>query len=162
MNKAILTIVVTGTTCETVLSELKDAMIGNVKVLAEGDVRVSYKDLATLPNEFWLHEADVSTEQRLCVVAHGTDTTGRELTVEEMDVLKQYGVCVEFRAIFPDAQKYGSPLYAVHAEVAEAEASRYGFSIAGEDFVVNVNAGDDGSEQRWLRIAMPAWFNLSL
>ncbi|KWA84121.1 hypothetical protein WL29_22410 [Burkholderia ubonensis] len=164
MNKAYLTIVVDSTTCEDLERELSESHIGTFKVLARGDITVADKDKdeTALPNAVWLYEPEVHANSELLLVDFGGDTEGRVLTGEELDVLKQYGVCTEFKATHPDAAQYGSPLYTVHDDAAEAEASSYGFKVLADGFATNYVNGDDGSEARWLRIIMPAWFNPNL
>lgn len=164
MNKAYLTIVVDGTTSKDLETELTDFGLGKFKVLARGDITVADKDKGetALPNEVWLYEPIVHADSTLYLVRSDDDTDGRVLTVEELDVLKQYGVCTEFKAMHPDAAQYGSPLYVLHDEAAEAEASSYGFKVLADGFATNFVNGDDGSESRWLRIIMPVWFNPGL
>lgn len=162
MNKAYLTIVVEGTTSKELEVELADSRIGKFKVLERGDIIVADKDETALPNEVWLYQPLVHAGSPLFLVKDGDDIVGRVLTDEELDVLKQYGVCTEFKATYSDAAQYGSPLYTLHDEAAEAEASSYGFKLLADGFATNFENGDDGSEVRWLRIIMPAWFNPNL
>lgn len=166
MKKAFLTVVVTGTTAAGVVEALKDADLGVVQVLAEGDISVSDKDLTALPNEVWLHEPDITLKNphRLRVVQDGKTTGGRWATVDEMSALKQFGVCVEAHVSYAAEV----PSYVVHKEALQAEASYYGFNVAPDDqFTAHVETTDElaienGTEVRWLRIRMPAWFNLTL
>ena len=162
MNKAYLTIVVDSTTCEDLERELSESHIGKFRVLARGDITVASKEEATLPNEIWLYEPDVSAESELFIVKDGDDIIGRVLTDEELEVLREYGVCTEFKAKHPDAAQYGAPLYTLHDDAAQAEASGYGFKVLAEGFATDFVNGDDGSESRWLRIIMPTWFNPGL
>lgn len=165
MNQAILTIVVVGTTAASVVEALKDADLGVVQVLTEGDISVSDKDLNLLPNEIWLHEPDVAIKNRsrLRLVADDCATGGRWVTDEELSVLKQFGVCVEAHVSYAA----DVPTYVVHKEAFQAEVSYYGFDVAPADvFTVQCEATDpalieSGTEMRWLRIKMPTWFNLS-
>jgi len=164
MDKAYLTIVVECMTAKELENELADSRIGKFKVLARGDISVAGtdKDEAALPNVIWLYVPAVHADSKLLIVEHGSDTDGRFLTEEELDVLRQYGVCTEFRAKHSDAAQYGSPIYTLHDEAAEAEASSYGFKVLADGFATSFENGDDGSEERWLRIIMPAWFNPGL
>lgn len=164
MNKAYLTIVVDSTTCEDLERELSEAGIGKFSVLARGDINVASKEEteAELPREIWLYEPDVSADSQLYLVRDGDDTDGRILTDDELEVLREYGVCTSFKAIYPDAGQYGCSLYTVHEHAAQAEVSDYGFRVLADGFATNFINGDDGSEQRWLSIIMPAWFNPSL
>jgi hypothetical protein len=163
MNKAFLTIVVTGTTAAEVVEQLRDANLGVVQVLAEGDISVAEKDVDLLPNEFWLHVPDVADCKRLRLVANDTTSGGRWLTEEELAVLKQYGVCVEAHVSYAA----DVPSYVVHKEAFQATVSGCGFDVAPTDrFQVYTETTDpalieDGTERRWLRIKMPAWFNLN-
>jgi hypothetical protein len=165
MNKAYLTIVVEGISCNDLENELADSShVGKFKVLARGDVSVAAADKneEALQNVLWLYEPQVHKDSKLFIVVDGGDTDGRILTDEELDVLRQYGVCTEFKATYPDAAQYGTPIYAIHDEAAEAEASGYGFKVLADGFATSFENGDDGSEQRWLRIIMPTWFNPAL
>jgi hypothetical protein len=164
MNKAYLTIVVEGSSVKELENELADSRIGKFKVLAQGDIIVAGEDKveSALPNVLWLFEPEVHAGSQLFLVEDGSDTDGRVLTEEELDVLRQYGVCTEFKARHPDAAQYGSPLYTLHDEAAAAEASGYGFKVLADGFATSFENGDDGSEVRWLRIIMPTWFNPNL
>ncbi|HDR9106017.1 hypothetical protein P5X00_36405 [Paraburkholderia sp. A2RO-4L] len=164
MDKAYLTIVVDGTNSTDLERELADYGLGHFKVLARGDITVANvdRDEKVLPNVVWLYEPQVHAKSELFLVEDGDDTDGRVLTEEELDVLRQYGVCTEFKAKHPDAAQYGSPLYTLHDEAAAAEASGYGFNVLADGFATTFENGDDGSEERWLRIIMPAWFNPNL
>jgi hypothetical protein len=164
MKKAYLTIVVEDISCNDLENELADTRIGKFKVLARGDIEVADKDKneEALPNEIWLFEPQVHAGSKLFLVENGDDTDGRVLTEEELDVLRQYGVCTEFKARHPDAAQYGSPLYTIHDDAAEAEVSSYGFKVLADDFATSFENGDDGSEVRWLRIIVPTWFNPNL
>lgn len=163
MNQAILTIVVSGSSAASVVEALKDANIGHVVVLAEGDASVSDKDLTQLPNEFWLHEPDLETHGRWRLVTDGTTTGGRWVTGEELSVLNQYGVCVEARVAYAAEV----PAYVVHKEAFQAEVSHCGFDVAPIDVFkaaserVDTWSIENGTEMRWLRMLMPAWFNLT-
>lgn len=163
MNKAILTIVVTGTTAASVVEALKDADLGTVQVLTEGDFSVSDKDLSLLPTVVWLHEPDVviKNRKRLRLVATDGATSGRWATDEELDVLKQFGVCVEAHVAYAAE----APWAATHKEAFQAEVSYYGFDVAPTDVFKTYSETTDlavienGTEKRWLRIQMPVWFN---
>jgi hypothetical protein len=158
MNKAILTVVVADTTSASVLEALKDANVGVVQVLNQGDIRVSDKDLAQLPTEVWLFEPRTG----FFVAAHDGDTGGRALTLDEVQVLTEFGVCLEMTGTYPNAVVHGTPEYAVHVEAAQAEVTCLGFEVPADGFKVSVKDCPDGSGQRWFRVAMPAWFNLKL
>ncbi|MDN8078829.1 hypothetical protein QZN30_05645 [Burkholderia multivorans] len=164
MDKAYLIIVVDGMSSRELENELADSRIGNFRILARGDISVANvdRDEKALPNVVWLYEPQVHAKSELFLVEHGDDTAGRVLTEEELDVVRQYGVCTEFKAKHPDAAQYGSPLYTLHDEAAAAEASGYGFKVLADGFATTFENGDDGSEERWLRIIMPAWFNPDL
>ena len=161
MNKAYAIIVVDGTSCDTLLSELQGANLGDLQVLAQGDICISDKDLSSLPTDVWVHEPVLSNGRKLRLVQHGDSAAGRWLTDEEISVLKQYGVCVEFQAAYSTK----APGYTFHAEAAQAEVSSYGFNVANKlktDFSWADEATmEEGTERRWLCIAMPAWFNLA-
>ncbi|KVP96650.1 hypothetical protein WJ97_12260 [Burkholderia ubonensis] len=164
MNKAYLTIVVDGTSVKDLENKLADCDIGKFRILARGDIAVAdeSKDETVLPNKVWLYEACVDDKRKLRLVEDSHATEGRVLTEEELAVLQQFGVCTDFKSKYPDAEQYGSPLYFLHEDAAAAEASSYGFKVLAEGFATSFENGDDGAEERWLRIIMPAWFNLSL
>jgi hypothetical protein len=164
MNKAYLTIVVEDISCNDLENELADSRIGKFKVLARGDITLAdvAKDETALPNVLWLYEPEVHKDSKLLIVDDSNDTAGRVLTDEELDVLRQYGVCTELKVMHPDAAQYGSPVYTLHDDAAAAEASSYGFKVLADGFATSFFNGDDGSEERWLRIIMPAWFNPAL
>lgn len=163
MNKAILTVVVTGSNASSVVEALKDARLGDVQVLTEGDISVADKDLNLLPTDVWLHEPDAAIKDRLHVrlVADDCATGGRLVTGDELAALKQFGVCVEAHVSYAA----DVPAYVVHKEAFQAEVSHYGFDVAPSDvFKVQAETTDpslieSGTEMRWLRIRMPAWFH---
>lgn len=163
MEMAFVTVVVKHATVKDVLDQLEDLRNGtSIEVLAEGNIGVSDTDLTTLTNEVWLFDGD--REGILSLVKDGdTSDHGRVLTDAELQALQTYGVCVEFKADHPSAEKYGSPVYAIYDAAAMAEASNYGFTVAKEgDFVASLNdTGDDASEQRWLRVRVPTWMNFA-
>lgn len=163
MQKAYLTIVAEGITCQDLERELADARIDSFKVLARGDIIVADadKDEKALPNVIWLYEPSVHADSELFLVRDADATHGRPLTAEELVVLQEYGVCTEFKATYPDAAQYNSPLYVLHDDAAAAEASSYGFKVLADGFATSYQNGDDGAEERWIRIIMPAWFNPS-
>lgn len=164
MNKAFLTIVVTGATAARVVEELNDADLGHVQVLAQGDIQISDKELAPLTNTIWLHEPEVlSKATRMRVVADSDTGAGRWASAEELEVLKEYGVCVEVQIAYSS----GIPRFAVHKAAIQAEVSNYGFKVAPDaQFDSSITEVDgltieSGIEKRWFRIAMPTWFNLA-
>jgi hypothetical protein len=161
MKKAFVTIVANDTNAADLIREIQRVSDGSVIVLSQADINVSDKNLSTLPNQVWLHEADVNNEREFIVVADSTMRVGPALSPEELDVIQQFGVVVGFNAIYPDSTQYGCPDYVVHDESIQAEASTYGIPVAHE-LETNLTDGDDGSEVRWLRIAMPAWFKLEI
>ena len=163
MEKAFLTIVVANASTKDVVEHLRD--LGRdvqFEVLADGDFRVSETDLAALTNEVWLFRGN-DTESLKLVADGETSDHGRVLSDGELRALQEYGVCVEFKAEHPSAERYGSPLYTIYDAAAMAYVSTFGFAVANEaDFVTDFNdTGDDSTEQCWLRVCVPAWMNFA-
>ena len=167
MEKAYLTIVVEGIRTDELIRELNFAKLGNggeVKVLEQGNIVIADEnvDEKALPNAFWMHQPEVYAEGPLYLVDDVGDKNGRMVSTQELDVMRQFGVLTNFKVIHPDAGQYLSPLGAIHDEAAEVDASGYGIKLLADGFCASYENGDDGSEERWLRVIMPAWFNPSL
>ena len=160
MEMAYLTIVVADACVRDVVEHLRDLRGTKLDVLADGDITLSNTDLETVPNEVWLFDRD--GKGVLSLVKDGaTSDHGRMLTDGELRALQDYGVCVELRAGYPSAAKHGTPAYVQHIEAAMAVATGYGFAVAEEPHFTTSfgDNGDDGPEERWLRVRVPAWMN---
>ena len=162
MEMAYLTIVVADACVRDVVDHLRDLRGTKLEVLADGDITLSNTDLETVPNEVWLFDRD--GKGALSLVKDGeTSDHGRVLTDGELRALQDYGVCVELRAGYPSAAKYGTPAYVRHIEAAMAVATSYGFGVAEQPHFKTSfgDNGDDSPEERWLRVRVPAWMNFN-
>lgn len=165
MKIAFLTITAAGFDSADLVELLSsNSDLNDMVVLAKGDIRTFDTDLAPLTSEVILHEPTTSNGLRhnLRLVGNWEASAGRWLTADELNVIRQFGVCTEM-----DIAYSGEPPKCISLkEAVQAEISDYGFAVApADDFKFDATLVDEdtiefGTEKRWLRIRMPAWFNL--
>lgn len=162
MEKAILTVVVSGNRVRDVVECLRDNLDENCSVYAGGDISISEKDLLSLPNEVWLGESDGPTRFAL-VPDTSSMSPGRLLTEEELAALTEFGVCVELKASCSRAVDFGIPQPEA-IFTAMAQATELGFKVTSEaGFETNYQGSGTDSivVRRWLRVRVPAWMNFA-
>lgn len=125
-----------------------------------GSVRFSYDAAFTLAStdgltkEMWIYVSSDDSDSYVQVSAPG-ETEGKLLSEEEADQLQVDGVCTEFCAQYPRADRYGSPWYDSDNDFAAAVAGEH-FKVAADGLkVFTIDRGDDGPEEIWLKIVLP-------
>jgi hypothetical protein len=88
MKQAFMAIVVDNINCKDLFSELVDSDLGFIKVLAEGNISVSAKDVTTLPNHVWLCQPNAREASELFLVKSDEDIAGRVLKEDELNALR--------------------------------------------------------------------------
>lgn len=117
---------------------------------------VEYKSSKGLTRNVWVYVSSSSDEPYL-QVEEAFATEGQEISDYEMQKLRSQGVCTKFYAKYPRADRYGAPTYAANDDAAAVVVSEHLFAVASLVFEVHaVDRRDDGGEELWLCIAMPA------
>lgn len=159
MKKITISATVTLTDLETMPSQL-------IAALEEfGAISVSYcdafdiKSADGLTKTAWIYiSSDESKPYRL--VNSDSECEGVEISDFSMLHLRLKGVCVEFSAQYPNGDKYGSPAYASNEDAAAVIVSEHLFAVGDAMTVSTLDRDDDGSEEFWLKIALPADFQM--
>ncbi len=137
------------------LENLKDALrhMGTASFTFGAEVELS--DIKGLTKEVWLYVASDDSEPCIQVAGPG-QVIGVALSEEEVDQLSEKGVCTEFRAEYPRADRYGAPVYVNDDDFAAGVVGNYGFRVSADGFTVHAkDRGDDGAEEIWLKILSP-------
>lgn len=117
---------------------------------------VEYKSSKGLPRNVWVYVSSDEDEPYL-QVENAFAIEGPELSDYEMQKLRSQGVCKEFYAQYPRADRYSAPTYAANDDAAAVMVAEHLFAVCKEDFEVHaVDRDDDGGEELWLCISMPA------
>jgi len=155
MKKIIISAIVTPSDDSVTLENLTDTLrhLGSA-YLAFG-AEVELVEAKELTKEVWLYVSSDDAEPYMQVAGAGK-TEGKALSDEEVDQLRTNGVCTEFRAEYPRADRYGAPLYANDEEFAAGVVGNHLFRVDVEGLTVFAeDRGDDGCEQIWLKVALP-------
>lgn len=158
MKKIAISAVLTPTddsiTAEGILDILRK--LGLCYTVFEGEVETVPEESLDLPREVWLYVPFDDEEPYLKVSASGS-VEGEELSYVELEALRNQGVCMAFHADFPRASRYGVPHYAINEDYAACVAGFHGFKTPHEGLELSAkDRGDDGGEDIWLKIALPA------
>lgn len=156
MKKIMLSAIIQPSDDSVTLEKIKETLSGLGVAHFTFDAEVELADARDLTKSVWVYvQADDS--EPLLKVAECGETDGDELGQDELTELFQAGVCTEFRAEYPRADKYGAPSYANEDDFAAGLVGYHGFKVATKGFEVHAeDRGDDGSEEIWLKIALPA------
>jgi hypothetical protein len=102
----------------------------------------------------WLYLSGDDDEPAFIVSRSGQRIRDNPISGEAYITLRESGVCTEFYAQYPNADKYGIPEYAANDLFAEGEVSKYGFRVPknGMSIISTIDRGDDGSAELWLKI----------
>ena len=155
MKKIMISVTVTPNDDSIALKNLKDAIrhLGSAHFSFTAEVELS--DSEGLTREVWVYVSSDDSEPYIQVVNPG-QTEGKTLSEEEVDQLRANGVCTEFRAEYPRAERYGAPSYATHDDFAAGLVGEHLFKANAEGLIVHAeDRGDDGCEQLWLKIVLP-------
>ena len=159
MNKIVISATVTPTNSETTTAQLLAALeqFGDVEVTYCESFEIKSDDGMT--KSAWIYiSSDESTPYQL-VNADG-EYEGPYISDYVMLQLREKGVCVEFSARYPNGDKYGSPSYASNEDAASLVVAEHLFAVIESMDVGSVDRGDDGAEEFWLKIALPADFEM--
>lgn len=155
MKKIILGAIVTPNDDSVTQKNLKDALrhLGSTYFAFAAEVRVS--EVEGMTKEVWIYLPDDNSLPYIQVEETGK-TEGKHLSEQEVDQLRTSGVCIEFRAEYPRANRYGVPWYACDDEFAAGVVGNHLFKVDSDGLTVHaIDRGDDGLEQIWLKIVLP-------
>lgn len=107
------------------------------------------------PAHVWLYVSSDASEPYQRVRDAG-DSQGVDIDDDTMAYLMHHGICTSFYAETPCIDKYGAPHFVADDYAAGAIAHDHGFKVCPGLSVSHTDRGDDGSEDYWLRIALPA------
>lgn len=156
MKKLIVSAVVTPNDDSITLESLQDMLrhLGSAYFTFGAEVELA--GISGPTEDIWLYISSDDEEPYLQVACTG-ETEGEPLSSEETDDLRERGVCTEFRAEYPRADRYGAPLYANDEDFAAGVVGNHSFKVSADGLTVYAeDRGDDGAEQVWLKIALPA------
>lgn len=155
MKKIIFSAIVTPSDDSVTMENLKDALkhLGSAYFTFEAEVELASSE--GMAKEVWLY-ASADPSEPYVKVSGPSETEGIEQEEAEMAELREQGVCVEFRAEYPRADRYGAPSYSTDDDFAAGVVGEHLFRVSAEDFtVITDDRGDDGAEQIWLKIVLP-------
>ena len=155
MKKIMISAIVIPNDDSVTLENLKGAVqhLGSAYFTFAAEVELSGTE--GLAKEVWLYISS-DDEEPYVQVAGPEVTSGEALSQEEADRLRTSGVCTEFRAEYPRADRYGAPPYATEEDFAAGVVGDHLFKVAADGLTVHAeDRGDDGCEQIWLKIALP-------
>ena len=113
-----------------------------------------------LEKAVWIYISPDDSEPLYLVRDKGT-VEGTPLPPLVATEMQDHGVCTELYGEYPRSDRYGAPDFAVDDLHAKAYVGNQGFKVAEKGFESAVSdRGDDGSEQVWLRIMLPASLTL--
>ena len=156
MKKIVISAVVTPNDDSVTLKNLEDALrhLGVVYFPFSEEFEMASSE--GLTKEIWLYIS--SDDEAPYVRVNGPDETeGEDISAELADEYRTNGVCVEFQAKYPRAERHGAPLSAHNNDFAAGVVGSHNFRVSIENFTVGAeDSRDDTAEQIWLKIALPA------
>lgn len=155
MKRIMISAIVTPNDDSVTLENLQDGLrhLGSAYFTFAAEVELSGTE--GLAKEVWLYISS-DDEEPYRQVAGPQETNGKALSGEEVDQLRTNGVCTEFRAEYPRADRYGAPTYATDEDFAAGVVGDHLFKVDADGLTVHAeDRGDDGCEQIWLKIALP-------
>ncbi len=155
MKKIIMSAIVAPNDQDVTLENLKDALRHLGTACFAFGAEVELADIKGLTKEVWLYVSSDDSEPHIQVAGRG-EMVGIALSVDEVDQLKENGVCTEFHAEYPRADRYGAPAYASGDDFAAGVVGNHGFSVSADGLTVHAkDRRDDGAEEIWLKILSP-------
>jgi hypothetical protein len=155
MKRIMINAIVTPNDESVTLENLQDALrhLGSAYFTFAAEVELS--GIEGLAKEVWLYVSSDDAEPYIQVAGSG-ETEGKALSDEEVDQLRGHGVCTDFRAEYPRADRYGAPSYANDDEFAAGVVGNHLFKVNADGLTVHAeDRRDDGCEQIWLKLVMP-------
>lgn len=144
-------------TAGKVLAALKS--FGDVNVAFEGEVDVVPKPVDYYPhaidsdNAMWLRAPQDEDDSWLQVDKPSRGWAKiKELSTHDMEDLTLGSVCVAFKACYPRADKYGTPLYASDRMFALGVIGEEGFSVTENVYIQTEDSDDESSEEMFFKI----------
>ena len=158
MKRLAFSSVITLSDDSVTMDDLKRCLqhLGSAYFTFESEVVVVDTTALHLPRVEWIYISNDDSEPYL-KVAGPQELQGQELSGDELDFIRENGVCVRFVAEYPRAERYGAPSYSTHDDFAAGIVGQHGFSVPADGLDVEAtDRGDDGGEMIWLKIALPA------
>lgn len=158
MKKIIISAVIIPTDDAVTVANLMETLrrLGSAYFTTAAQVEMVDVNEMELTKSVWIYIPS-DDEESFEIVSGPGETDGDVVSAEDLETMRETGVCLEFNAEYPDSGKYGAPDFATEDVFAEGLIGEYGFRIPSEGLVVTTNdRGDDGSQQIWLKIAIPA------
>lgn len=156
MKKIVMAFTLTPTDDSVTEQSVREALrlLGTLQVISSDEVVVEEKTEAMTRQVVLFVSADEDDPYQL-VAGHG-DRGGRDLTENEIESLRYFGVCTGFYGTYPDADKYGVPRFASDDVYAETIVAEHRFPVCSDGLdVQSEDSGDDGMEAIWLTISIP-------
>jgi hypothetical protein len=155
MKKIIVSAVVTPNDDSITARNIEDAFRHMGSAYFTFTAEVELDGIEGLTKEAWLYISSDDSEPYVQVSASG-ETKGEELSDEEVNQMRLVGVCAEFYAQYPRAERYGAPAYAGDDDFAAGVVGSHQFKVNVDGLAVYTeDRGDDGCEQIWLKIVLP-------
>ena len=155
MKKIFINAIVTPHDDSITLKGIQDALkhLGAVHFNFESEVELA--DSEGLTKEVWLYVPNDDSEPYIQVDGPG-ETEGLPLSEELAQGMRAHGVCVEFRAEYPNATRYGAPSYSTNDDFASCVVADHLFKVDVNGMEVSSeDRGDDGGEEIWLKLVLP-------
>lgn len=104
----------------------------------------------------WLY-ASCDEDEGFVVVSNQGGREGEEISKEALADLRLRGVCTAVYGEYPDASKYGSPMYTVDDRYGMLEAANFGFAVWDSNLFASYgeDTQDDSAGALWLKIETP-------
>ncbi len=158
MKKISISAVITPSDDAVTVQDLKRCLshLGSVTFIFASEVETVDLEEMDLPNEVWVYVSGDDSEPYV-KVSGPRQVDGEEIRDKELEFMRDKGVCIEFHAEYPSANRYGAPLHATDEDFAAGIVGEHGFKVPAEGLQVrSEDRGDDGGEEIWLKIALPA------
>ena len=156
MKKIMISAIVTPSDNSVTLKSIQDALRHHGSAYFTFGSEIELANSEGMSGEVWLYVSSDDSEPYVKVSGPG-EIEGTAVSDDDADRFRKEGVCTEFHAQYPRADKYGTPPYATDDDFAAGVVGDHLFKVAAEGLSVFAeDRGDDGGEGIWLKIALPA------
>lgn len=158
MKKIIISASIKPSDDSVTVEDLQDMLrkLGSAHFPYYAEVELADMDDLELPKEVWIYISNDDSAPYQLASGPG-DLDGEVIKDVELKQMRLHGVCTEFFAKYPRADRYGAPAYSTDSDFAEGVVGSHDFCVPAEGLEVHSDdRGDDGGEEIWLKIALPA------
>jgi hypothetical protein len=159
MKKIIISASITPSDDSVTVEGLKDMLrkLGSACFPYCAEVELADMVEVKLPKAVWIYASN-DDAAHYQMVSGPNDLAGEAISDEDIEQMRSEGICTEFVSVHPRTDRYGAPAYSTDPIFAEGVVGFHGFRVPNEDAleVSTTDRGDDGGEEIWLKIVLPA------